>query len=431
MAAAGPKGRDGPSPREFTTVRHFMMADLGLSGLPLLVYARIFGFCDAGCGYFESKGGLARFLNVQERSVHRAIRDLLDRGLIEECGVHAPARGHATKRYRIVRERLPPGALATPDGSSGFPARKGDEMTGFAENKGDEPSGFAARTPDDMPPNKQKGQQGLQKIRKGRPMDRAGLITLEQARAAGLSFDEPEPRACPHCGAALDPLGAALAGRVAWVSAAPCPCEGAASERESEARRRAALAAKEEAARREKALSRAGIPRRYWAAEADRPEFAEYIASFAGNGGAGLYIHGGVGAGKTHAASAMARLFAEAGYDVAFTTAKGMLERVKATFDEGGTEAAVARYAKCDVLVLDDLGKEDATEWSVGTVFSVLDARYEDMRPTIVTSNYAPGALADRLARRGERVTAEAIASRISQTCRTVYLGGRDRRRLG
>ena len=114
-------------------------------------------------------------------------------------------------------------------------------------------------------------------------MDRAGLITLEQARAAGLSFDEPEPRACPHCGAALDPLGAALAGRVAWVSAAPCPCEGAASERESEARRRAALAAKEEAARWEKALSRAGIPRRYWAAEADRGNLsAEAVRTLAG-----------------------------------------------------------------------------------------------------------------------------------------------------
>ena len=224
-------------------------------------------------------------------------------------------------------------------------------------------------------------------------MDQAGLITLEQAR-----------------------------GR-----------PGSPSTSRSRGRARTAAPPSIRSARRWRAGSPGSPPppARARAAEADRPEFAEYIASFAGNGGAGLYIHGGVGAGKTHSASAMARLFAEAGYDVAFTTAKGMLERVKATFDEGGTEAAVARYAKCDVLVLDDLGKEDATEWSVGTVFSVLDARYEDMRPTIVTSNYAPGALADRLARRGERVTAEAIASRISQTCRPVYLGGRDRRRLG
>ena len=111
MAAAGPRGRDGPSPREFTAVRHFMMADLGLSGLPLLVYARIFGFCDAGCDYFESKGGLARFLNVQERSAHRAISDLLDRGLIEECGVHAPsgtascARGCRLERWQPLTVR--------------------------------------------------------------------------------------------------------------------------------------------------------------------------------------------------------------------------------------------------------------------------------------------------------------------------------------
>lgn len=171
MAAAGPRGRDGPSPREFTAVRHFMMADLGLSGLPLLVYARIFGFCDGGCDYFESKGNLARFLNVQERSAHRAIRDLLDRGLIEECGVHVPARGHATKRYRIVRERLPPGALAAPD---------------------------------DMPPNKQKGQQGLQKIRKGAPDGPSGThhpgagpggrALLRRAGAEGVPALRRRPR---------------------------------------------------------------------------------------------------------------------------------------------------------------------------------------------------------------------------------------------
>lgn len=109
MAAAGSRGRDGPSPREFTTVRHFMMADLGLSGLPLLVFARIFGFCDARCDYFESKSSLARFLNVQERSAHRAIRELLDRGLIEECSVHAPGararHGAIPNRAREVAAR--------------------------------------------------------------------------------------------------------------------------------------------------------------------------------------------------------------------------------------------------------------------------------------------------------------------------------------
>ena len=260
-------------------------------------------------------------------------------------------------------------------------------------------------------------------------MDRAGLITSSRPGRPG-SFDEPEPRVCRT--AAPPSTRSARRWRAGSPWSPPPPARARAQPASGRPRREGA---RPSPPRRRRSVgrrrSRAGIPRRYWAAEADRPEFAEYIASFAGNGGAGLYIHGGVGAGKTHAASAMARLFAEAGYDVAFTTAKGMLERVKATFDEGGTEAAVARYAKCDVLVLDDLGKEDATEWSVGTVFSVLDARYEDMRPTIVTSNYAPGALADRLARRGERVTAEAIASRISQTCRPVHLGGRDRRRLG
>ena len=52
--------------------------------------------------------------------------------------------------YDLLCERLPPGALANPDETPGFPAKKGDEMSGFGAGKGDEPSGFAARTPDEM-----------------------------------------------------------------------------------------------------------------------------------------------------------------------------------------------------------------------------------------------------------------------------------------
>ncbi len=255
------------------------------------------------------------------------------------------------------------------------------------------------------------------------------FVTVEEARARGLAFEDPGTERCPHCGKALGALGVELAGRVAWVSREDCGCEAAARERAERKRAETAREAEERARRERELLARAGVPRRYAGAAVDLPEVFAYISSFQGNGGAGLYIQGAVGRGKTYAASAIAREFLLSGYDVVFTTAKGMLEAIKATFDGGApTGDAVSRYAKCDLLVIDDLGKEDATEWSVGTVFSVLNTRYEDMRPTVVTSNYRLADLSRRLGRRGESVTGSAIASRIAQTCTAVTLSGPDRR---
>lgn len=256
-----------------------------------------------------------------------------------------------------------------------------------------------------------------------------GFLTVEEAISEGLGFEPPEARACPHCGRPLGALGVAIAGRVAWVSREECGCAASARQRADRQRAEAARRAEERERRERELLARAGVPRRYHRAAVGLPEVIGYISSFQGNGGAGLYIQGAVGRGKTYAASAIAREFLLSGYNVVFTTAKGMLESIKATFGGGApTEGAVSRYAKCDLLVIDDLGKEDATEWSVGTVFSVLNARYEDMRPTVITSNYRLDELPRRIGRRGESVTGSAIASRIAQTCATVTLSGPDRR---
>ena len=125
----------------------------------------------------------------------------------------------------------------------------------------------------------------------------------------------------------------------------------------------------------------------------------------------------------------MAKEFVDAGYSVVFTTAGRMLEAVKSTFDGNGSTAdELARYTACDVLVLDDLGKENTREWSVNTIFMVVNDRYEGMLPTILTSNFSPTEIAGKLGRRGEREAAEAIASRIAETCSPVHLGGPDRR---
>lgn len=259
-----------------------------------------------------------------------------------------------------------------------------------------------------------------------------GLLSVEAAIEAGLPFDEPQRRTCPHCDRPLEPMGISLNGRVAWVAARECACDGARAQRRdrelAQERQRASMAAAEA----ERRMDAAGIPRRFRAAEVDDRRILGYIAAFGEAKGGGLYIHGKVGRGKTHAASALAMEFLDAGYLVVFTTAKDMLEAVKSTFDgRGDTASAMGRFSGCDVLVIDDLGKEDATEWSLGTVFAVVNARYEAMLPTILTSNYAPDELEERLARKGERVTAEAIASRIAEVCAIVRLPGPDRRRSG
>lgn len=132
--AANARGRDGPGAVEYVAVHGFMMQELGLSGLPLLVYARIYGFNASGLEFYESKAHLASFLGTTERSVYRALSDLLKAGLVEEHGEHAPKRGHKTKVYAVAAGMLPAGAPLTRmhDKPSGVPPPIPDETSPVA-----------------------------------------------------------------------------------------------------------------------------------------------------------------------------------------------------------------------------------------------------------------------------------------------------------
>ena len=90
----------------FLVVHRFMWGRLGLSGTTLLVFARIYGFCSGGGEFYESKPNTAAFLGISERTVFRAISELLARGLIEETGTRR-ARSGATKRYALTERALP------------------------------------------------------------------------------------------------------------------------------------------------------------------------------------------------------------------------------------------------------------------------------------------------------------------------------------
>ena len=110
---------------------------------------------------------------------------------------------------------------------------------------------------------------------------------------------------------------------------------------------------RQEEARLAERRKRAGIPKRFLGATVQHQDLIDYLESFEGSAGRGLYIYGSVGRGKSYSAAALANAFVDAGYRTVFTTASAMLERIKASFSGNGeTDSVISRYAACDVLVL-------------------------------------------------------------------------------
>lgn len=91
----------------FLVIYRFMWSELGLSGVTLHVYARIYGFCKNGGGmFFESRNSTARFLGTTGRTVSRSIAELLSCGLIEERGERMNPNGSTTRAYSVRRDAL-------------------------------------------------------------------------------------------------------------------------------------------------------------------------------------------------------------------------------------------------------------------------------------------------------------------------------------
>jgi len=129
-----------------------------------------------------------------------------------------------------------------------------------------------------------------------------------------------------------------------------------------------------------------------------------------------LVLLGPVGAGKTHAAAALARVVYDAGRVVAFWPVVALMDALR---PDGPARAA--ELVAVDLLVLDDLAVEKPSEWTTERLDLIVNGRWLDGRPTIVTSNLTPENLARAL---GERVWSRLVGDAL------VYrVPGKDRRR--
>ncbi|MGC9467496.1 MAG: ATP-binding protein [Anaerolineae bacterium] len=103
-----------------------------------------------------------------------------------------------------------------------------------------------------------------------------------------------------------------------------------------------------------------------------------------------LLVLGGYGCGKTHLAAAIANYVLEQGVLPLFVTVPDLLDHLRAAFAPGTSQPYSERFEQvrtARLLILDDLGTENATSWVLEKLFQLLNYRYMHRLPTVITSN--------------------------------------------
>ena len=108
--------------------------------------------------------------------------------------------------------------------------------------------------------------------------------------------------------------------------------------------------------------------------------------------GLGLLIHGSPGNGKSYLSFAIANKLLQKQIPVICISINGLLERIRETYSKWGKEGEaeiLKSLGNADLVVLDDLGTEQSTDWSVTKVYNIIDSRYRNKLPLIVTTNHS------------------------------------------
>jgi DNA replication protein DnaC len=102
-----------------------------------------------------------------------------------------------------------------------------------------------------------------------------------------------------------------------------------------------------------------------------------------------LFLQGGSGCGKTHLAASAANYAVGIGVPTLFLTVPDLLDTLRAAYDSQDTtfEKRFEEIRNAQLLVLDDFGTQNASAWAQEKLFQIINFRYINKLPTIVTSN--------------------------------------------
>ena len=215
------------------------------------------------------------------------------------------------------------------------------------------------------------------------------------------SVDE-ESAACPYCGGAGFVHPRLAGGKPDYSSAIPCQC----TQQMENTRRRSHLeqysnlgALGNLTFEQLSPQGRSGDPH----SQQQFQRACEAALKFAANPQGWLLICGPSGVGKTHLAVAIANQQLKNNAPVLFITVPDLLDHLRAAFapeSELSYDRLFDRVRNAPVLILDDLGIQSGTSWAQEKLDQLLNHRYQNHLPTIITSETVPGAMQERWSNR-------------------------------
>jgi DNA replication protein DnaC len=137
--------------------------------------------------------------------------------------------------------------------------------------------------------------------------------------------------------------------------------------------------------------------------------------------GRGLWFIGPVGTGKTTLAMLVTKAALSAGRSAARYSLPGLLSQIRMTFENGSHVDLLERLTAVDLLHIDDIGAEQTTPWVLEELYSIVNARYEEQRSMVITTNILERETL-------ERQITERTVSRLTEMCDELPLVGPDHR---
>jgi len=135
-------------------------------------------------------------------------------------------------------------------------------------------------------------------------------------------------------------------------------------------------------------------------AQADSLERAyNHACQFAGKLEGWLVLHGHYGCGKTHLAAAVANFVVDIGVPTLFLTVPDLLDSLRFSYNnpESSFEERFEDIRRCPLLIMDDFGTENATPWAQEKLFQILNYRYINNLPLLITTNLSLNQLEGRI----------------------------------